>query len=697
MVLPGVGALRGVHGGPATTAASTTSPSDRDRRRAARSSASVSGCRCCSRGPTRTPGVPGLGVVARARSGGCPTAVKHPQMQWNLPRRVRRPSPMLAGLDEPSWIYFVHSYARRCAEADDRGRHLRLRRPGRRPPSSTATCGPPSSTPRSRATPACRCWPTSSTSVAGRGGLMDLYPGHRPPRTASASGCTRATTTRRRSTATTRSPRPGRSPPPVPRGSTSSISTPPAPASRRTATVDRPRSSTRSTCRCRSGAACARSAAAAACSSSGVARVVIGTAAVEHPELVAEVAAVGPVAVGLDVRGGEVAVHGWEEGSGRDLVELVGGPATMRASTRSSSPRSPATAPSRAPTSTGLADWRWRRPRCRSSPPVASARSTHLDDLAASRRRPASLAGRHRRPGPLRGHGRRSADAPSPAGRTARAVTRADGPRHPLPRRRRRPGGQGRQLRRPRRRRRSGRAGRALRRRGRRRAGVPRHHRVVATPRHHRRGGPPHRRGGLHPVHRRRRHPHRSTTPGALLRAGADKVAVNTAAVERPELITEIAAEFGAPVCGRGHRRPPARDRSALRGVHPRRPHAHRASTPSSGRRDVVRSGAGEILLTSMDRDGTRDGFDIELTRAVTEAVRRPGDRQRGSRARSITWPKASPRAAPTPCSPRRSSTSASTPSARPRTTWRPGASRCVAEEVEHEVGGGLVAAQHQM
>jgi len=55
----------------------------------------------------------------------------------------------------------------------------------------------------------------------------------------------------------------------------------------------------------------------------GVSRVVMGTAAVGSPELVAEVAAVGPVAVGLDVRGREVAVHGWQEGSGRDLVELM--------------------------------------------------------------------------------------------------------------------------------------------------------------------------------------------------------------------------------------------------------------------------------------------------------------------------------------------------------------------------------------
>jgi phosphoribosylformimino-5-aminoimidazole carboxamide ribotide isomerase len=62
---------------------------------------------------------------------------------------------------------------------------------------------------------------------------------------------------------------------------------------------------------------------AAALLEAGVARVVIGTAAMEHPELVAAVAARQPVAVGLDVRGREVAVRGWREGSGRDLFEVL--------------------------------------------------------------------------------------------------------------------------------------------------------------------------------------------------------------------------------------------------------------------------------------------------------------------------------------------------------------------------------------
>ncbi len=107
-----------------------------------------------------------------------------------------------------------------------------------------------------------------------------------------------------------------------------------------------------------------------------------------------------------------------------------------------------------------------------------------------------------------------------------------------------------------------------------------------------------------------------------LLRAGADKVAVNTAALERPELVTELAGEFGAQcvvvaidarrrsdgapagweVCTHGGRRPTGSDALAW---------AARAAE----------LGAGEILLTSMDRDGTRDGYDLELTRRVAETV----------------------------------------------------------------------------
>ena len=103
-----------------------------------------------------------------------------------------------------------------------------------------------------------------------------------------------------------------------------------------------------------------------------------------------------------------------------------------------------------------------------------------------------------------------------------------------------------------------------------------------------------------------------------LLRAGADKVSVNTSAVERPELIREIAEEFGTQCCVVAI--DARRTRSRLRGVHARRPDRRPGSTPSVGLKRVEELGAGEILLTSMDRDGTKQGFDIDLTRALTDS-----------------------------------------------------------------------------
>jgi cyclase len=109
-----------------------------------------------------------------------------------------------------------------------------------------------------------------------------------------------------------------------------------------------------------------------------------------------------------------------------------------------------------------------------------------------------------------------------------------------------------------------------------------------------------------------------------LLRTGADKVSVNTAAVERPALVAEIADTFGA--------------QCVVVGVDVRRTgavasgwevHTHGGRRPAGV--DVMEwaphceeLGAGELVLNSMDRDGTRTGFDIELTRAVTEAVNVP-------------------------------------------------------------------------
>jgi cyclase len=106
-----------------------------------------------------------------------------------------------------------------------------------------------------------------------------------------------------------------------------------------------------------------------------------------------------------------------------------------------------------------------------------------------------------------------------------------------------------------------------------------------------------------------------------LLRAGADKVSVNTAAVNRPSLVAELAAEFGAQcvVVAVDARRNPAR--ASGFGVYT---HGGRRETPLDAVewvRQVEALGAGEILLTSMDRDGTRDGYDLEMTRAVCDAT----------------------------------------------------------------------------
>ena len=108
----------------------------------------------------------------------------------------------------------------------------------------------------------------------------------------------------------------------------------------------------------------------------------------------------------------------------------------------------------------------------------------------------------------------------------------------------------------------------------------------------------------------------------AVLDAGADKVSVNSAVLQRPELIDELAAVFGAQcvvLAIDARARPEGGWEVVVAG----------GRTPTG--RDVVEwaregvaLGAGEILLTSMDRDGTSDGYDLELTRAVSEAVSVP-------------------------------------------------------------------------
>jgi imidazole glycerol-phosphate synthase subunit HisF len=115
----------------------------------------------------------------------------------------------------------------------------------------------------------------------------------------------------------------------------------------------------------------------------------------------------------------------------------------------------------------------------------------------------------------------------------------------------------------------------------------------------------------------------------ALLRAGADKVSLNTAALARPELIREAAQRFGSQciVVAIDAKREDAKgepDEPLRWGVYThggRRPAGRDAVAWA---REVEELGAGEILLTSMDRDGTGDGYDLDLTRAVSEAVSVP-------------------------------------------------------------------------
>lgn len=104
-----------------------------------------------------------------------------------------------------------------------------------------------------------------------------------------------------------------------------------------------------------------------------------------------------------------------------------------------------------------------------------------------------------------------------------------------------------------------------------------------------------------------------------LLRSGADKVAVNTAAVARPELITEIARRFGAQctvLSVEAKRQAPDRWEAYTDNGR-----EHTGLDVVEWTRRAVQLGAGEVLLTSVDREGTRAGFDVDLVRAVSAAV----------------------------------------------------------------------------
>jgi len=107
-----------------------------------------------------------------------------------------------------------------------------------------------------------------------------------------------------------------------------------------------------------------------------------------------------------------------------------------------------------------------------------------------------------------------------------------------------------------------------------------------------------------------------------LLKVGADKVAINTAAVEHPALIREIADRFGSQcvVVSIDARR-------RADGTYESYTHSGRrpaGKDPAALAKDAEAMGAGEVLLTSIDRDGTMQGYDVELTRLVSDAVSIP-------------------------------------------------------------------------
>lgn len=108
----------------------------------------------------------------------------------------------------------------------------------------------------------------------------------------------------------------------------------------------------------------------------------------------------------------------------------------------------------------------------------------------------------------------------------------------------------------------------------------------------------------------------------ALLMAGADKVAVNSAAVSRPEVVSDIAGRFGRQCMVAS-----IDARQVNEGRWEIFTHGGRTPTGIDALEHAVRMaelGAGELLVTSMDRDGTRDGYDLSLTRAIADAVSIP-------------------------------------------------------------------------
>ena len=165
----------------------------------------------------------------------------------------------------------------------------------------------------------------------------------------------------------------------------------------------------------------------------------------------------------------------------------------------------------------------------------------------------------------------------------------------------------------------------------------------------------------------------------ALLTSGADKVSINTAAVARRTFVKEAAEKFGdqcivVAIDAKKVSNPGEADRWDFN-------HGGRKPTGIDAlayAREVVALGAGEILLTSMDRDGTRRGFDI-APRAPSRTASRCRSSPRAASAISITWSRASATAMPTQPLPHRFSISASIRCTKRSSTWPAPACRCAA------------------
>ena len=126
-----------------------------------------------------------------------------------------------------------------------------------------------------------------------------------------------------------------------------------------------------------------------------------------------------------------------------------------------------------------------------------------------------------------------------------------------------------------------------------------------------------------------------------LIQAGAEKVSINSAAVRRPDLIAAVSRKFGscATVVNIDPRARPRRTAAKSGKSTSTAAACPPGWKPSPGPSAVEELGAGEIVLTSMDADGTKAGYDLPMTRAVADAVRHPRRRQRRGRLSGTSVP----------------------------------------------------------